>query len=129
MSDPRPRVLVVDDSSAMRGFVTALLESDGQYEVEEATSGFDALRALPRSQFALIITDINMPDINGLELVRFVRDSDRHRSTPLILISTDGREADRERGLKLGADAYVTKPFSGEQLLAAAQKAMAARRP
>ncbi len=122
MSEARTRVLVVEDSPAMRGFVTAALESDGAFEVEEAQNGFDALRALPRNQFDLIITDINMPDINGLELVRFVRDSDKHRATPLILISTDGRDADRERGMRLGADAYLTKPFAPEELLAAARK-------
>ena len=101
----------------MRGFVTAALESGGPYAVTQAESGFHALKILPRSRYDLIITDINMPDINGLELVRFIRDSEVHKTTPLIIISTDGREADRDRGMKLGADAYITKPFAPEQLL------------
>jgi two-component system chemotaxis response regulator CheY len=109
--------LVVEDSSAMRGFVTSTLEGAGPYEVTQADSGFAALRLFPRMRFDLVISDINMPDINGLELVRFVRDHQEHRATPLILISTDGRDADRERGLKLGADAYLVKPFPPEELL------------
>ena len=101
----------------MRGFVTAALEAAGPYAVTQAESGFHALKILPRSRYDLIITDINMPDINGLELVRFIRDSEQHRGTPLIIISTDGRESDRDRGMKLGANAYLTKPFKPEQLL------------
>ena len=101
----------------MRGFVTATLESAGRFSVTQAESGFHALKILPRGRYDLIITDINMPDINGLELVRFIRDSDAHKATPLIIISTDGREADRDRGMKLGANVYLTKPFTPEQLL------------
>ena len=63
-----------------------------------------------------------MPDINGLELMRFVRESRRTRATPLIIISTDSREADRERGLALGADAYLAKPFAPEELLEVVRK-------
>jgi two-component system chemotaxis response regulator CheY len=117
MSESRQRVLVVEDSATMRGFVTAALESAGPFSVTQAESGFHALKVLPRARYDLIITDINMPDINGLELVRFIRDSEQHKRTPLIIISTDGREADRDRGLKLGADAYLTKPFAPEQLV------------
>ena len=122
MSDSRPRVLVVEDSATMRGFVTATLESAGPFAVTQAESGFHALKILPRARYDLIITDINMPDINGLELVRFVRESEAHKGTKLIIISTDGREADRDRGMKLGADAYLTKPFQPEQLLEIVRK-------
>lgn len=88
----------------------------GELEVVEAASGFDALRLLPRGPYDLVITDINMPDINGLELVQFIRKSEQHRSTPIVLISTQSSERDRQRGLALGADAYLTKPFSQEAL-------------
>jgi two-component system chemotaxis response regulator CheY len=117
MSESRQRVLVVEDSATMRGFVTAALESAGPYAVTQVESGFQALKVLPRAHYDLIITDINMPDINGLELVRFIRESEAHRATPLIIISTDGREVDRDRGLKLGANAYLVKPFAPEKLL------------
>jgi len=111
------RVLVVEDSATMRGFVTASLEGGGAFQVTPCKSGFEALKLLPRAIYDLIISDINMPDINGLELVKFIRESERHASTPLILISTDNRPADVERGMKLGADAYLTKPFQPEELL------------
>jgi two-component system chemotaxis response regulator CheY len=122
MPETRPRVLIVEDSATMRGFVTASLESAGPYQVTPAESGFEALKILPRSHYDLIITDINMPDINGLELIRFIRDSERHKDTALIIISTDGHDADRERGIKLGADAYLTKPFTSDALLAVVER-------
>jgi two-component system chemotaxis response regulator CheY len=110
------RALVVDDSPTMRGFVVAALESHG-FEVTSAKSGFEALKILPKDRFDLIVTDVNMPDINGLELVRYVRGSNVHNKIPLIIISTDGRERDRERGMHLGATAYLVKPFKPEELL------------
>lgn len=118
------RVLVVDDSSTMRAFVVAALESDG-FEVTAAKSGFEALKILPGASFHLIVTDVNMPDINGLELVRYVRQSPTHKSTPLIIISTDGRDKDRDRGMQLGASAYLVKPFAPDALLSLARTVMA----
>lgn len=115
-TDPR-QVLLVDDSATMRQFISATLEAEGDYAVTAATTGFEALKLLPRSRFDLIITDINMPDINGLELLRFIRESPNHARVPVFLISTDGSERDRERGMKLGADAYLVKPFKPEALL------------
>ncbi len=116
------RILVVEDSASTRSFVRAILEDPayaaaiGGVEVTEAQSGFDAMRLLPRSRYDLIITDINMPDVNGLELIHFIRKSEQYRSTPLVIISTQATERDVERGKKLGADAYVPKPFSPEVL-------------
>lgn len=115
-----PRILLVEDSFSMRTFVRTALESEpselGDLEVVEAASGFDALRLLPRGPYDLVITDINMPDINGLELVQFIRRSEQHRGTPIVLISTQSSERDRQRGLTLGANAYLTKPFTQEAL-------------
>ncbi len=115
-----PRILLVEDSFSMRAFVRSALESGDQaleqVEVVEASSGFDALRLLPRGPYDLVITDINMPDINGLELVRFIRKSDQHKNTRVLLISTQSSERDRERGMALGADAYLAKPFTPESL-------------
>ena len=111
------RVLVVEDSPTMRAFVAASLESDGQFEVIQTASGFGALQALPGGRFDVIVTDVNMPDINGLELIKFVRGNAAYVRTPLIIISTEGRERDRDRGLLLGANAYLVKPFAPEELL------------
>ena len=128
------RVLVVEDSVSARAFVRAVLESpdfavaQGGCEVVEAHSGFDAMRLLPRGPYDLIVTDINMGDINGLELVRFIRMSEHHRTTPLVIISTLRAEQDVERGLALGADAYLPKPFTPEQLRETCGRLLAASR-
>ena len=116
------RILVAEDSQSMRSFVRTALESAlqprGPFEILEATSGFDALRLLPRGRWDLVISDINMPDINGLELLSFVRRSDVHRATPVVLISTQSSDKDRQRGLTLGANAYLVKPFTSQELAA-----------
>jgi two-component system chemotaxis response regulator CheY len=125
------RILVVEDSASTRSMVRAILEdpafSDavGAIELTEAQSGFDAMRLLPRAHYDLIITDINMPDVNGLELIRFIRKSEQYRTTPLVIISTQATERDVERGKKLGADAYVPKPFSPELLRGTCERLLA----
>ena len=115
------RVLLVEDSASMRGFVRASLASAselGELEIVEAQSGFDALRLLPRGAWDLVITDINMPDINGLELISFIRKSEAHGTTPILIISTASSERDRDRGMTLGASGYLVKPFTAEALVA-----------
>jgi two-component system chemotaxis response regulator CheY len=105
----------------MRAFVRASLEAHegrlGPVQLVEASGGFEALRLLPRGPYNLVITDINMPDINGLELLSFIRNSDQHRGTPVVIISTQTSPKDRERGLSLGANAYLEKPFSADTLV------------
>jgi len=114
------RVLVVEDSGSMRSYVRGALSdvalSERPIEVVEAESGFEALRLLPRGPWSLVITDVNMPDINGLELLSFIRASERHKATPVLLMSTQTSERDRERGMRLGAAGYLAKPFTPEQL-------------
>ena len=110
---------MVDDSSAARAYVRAAIESNLDAEVDEATGGFEALRILPRARYDLVIVDVNMPNINGLELISFMRSSDLHRETPLLVISTEASERDRDRARELGANGYLEKPFSSDQLLAA----------
>ena len=111
------RILIVEDSETMRSLLASSLEGlDVPVKITEASSGFDALRLLPREDFDLVVTDINMPDINGLELVSFVRGNERYRSVALVIVSTEGSERDQEKGLGLGADAYLVKPFEPETL-------------
>ena len=113
---------MVEDSGSTRAFVRAVLEdaifSDGYggVEVTEATCGFDAMRLLPRGRYDLIITDLNMADINGLELIHFIRKSEHYKDVPLVIISTQTTKSDVDRGLALGANAYVPKPFTPESL-------------
>ncbi len=125
------RILIVEDSSAMRNYVRAALEDapelGDERDIVEAASGFDALRLLPRSAYDLVITDINMPDINGLELIRFVRTSNHLRRVALLVISTQSSERDRARCLALGADAFLAKPFTPELLRGAVAQSLGAR--
>jgi two-component system chemotaxis response regulator CheY len=126
------RILIVEDSSAMRSYVRGSLEGapelGDELEIVEASSGFDALRLIPRNTYDLVVTDINMPDINGLELIRFVRQAAHLAAVALLVISTQSSERDRARSLALGADEFLAKPFAPEQLVDAVVKCLAARR-
>lgn len=110
------KILIAEDSPTMRSLIVSTIAAMGEFETVEAANGFEALRILPRDKVDLIITDINMPDINGLELVSFIRNNEIYRSTPLVIISTEGSDRDREKGLALGANAYLVKPFVPQQL-------------
>lgn len=111
------RILIVEDSPTMRALLTSALEElPMPVKLSEAASGFEALRLLPRESFDLIFTDINMTDINGLELVAFVKGNEAYRTIPLVIVSTEGSERDRAKGMELGAEAYLVKPFVPEEL-------------
>ena len=118
------RVLIVDDSSAVRAYVRAALEAAAELdaEVDEAINGFEALRMLPRESFDLLILDINMPNIHGLELISMLRRSERYSGTPVLVISTEASERDKQRALELGANAFLAKPFDAETLLLEVQQ-------
>lgn len=105
-------ILIADDSASMRAMLIAILEPLGDYNVVEASSGFEALRLLPRENVDLILTDINMPDINGLELISYLRNNPNYKNIPVFIISTEGSAKDIEKGKQLGADEYLVKPFS-----------------
>jgi len=122
-------VLIVEDSPTMRALLVAALEGlPRDLDVTEVASGFEALRRLPRERFDLIVTDVNMPDINGLELVSFVRRNPAYARVPLLIVSTEGSERDRAKGMALGADAYLVKPFEPEDLQRIAQSLLDERR-
>ncbi len=94
----------------------SIIEEIKDVELVEANNGFEALKALPQQSFDLIITDINMPEINGLEIVHFVKSNPAYQKIPLIIISTEHGQADIKKGLALGAQKYITKPFDPDQL-------------
>ena len=105
----------------MRAYLTTMIESDDSsesLEIVEASSGFEALKVLPHHAFDAILTDINMPEINGLELVSFLKNHPQYRSIPIMVISTEGSEEDRRRAAALGAEDYLVKPFDPEDLIA-----------
>lgn len=109
-------ILIVEDSTTTRSLIRAVIEELGDFNIVEAPTGFDALKLLPAQDFDLVVTDINMPDINGLELINFVRSNQRYSNIPLIIVTTERSEEDKKRGMALGASAYVTKPFKAPEL-------------
>lgn len=113
MTTTRPvkTALVVEDSPVMREFIVSSLSILPEILPVQAASGFEALKALPLQSIDIILTDVNMPDINGLELVHFVKSHPHYRTIPVVIISTETNEEDRNRGLALGASHYLTKPF------------------
>jgi len=95
------KVLIVEDSTTTRAMIASAIEVIDDLEIFESKSGFEALKLLPHHAFNLILTDINMPDINGLELVNFVKKNPDYKHIPLIIITTEGSKRDKEKGRPL----------------------------
>ena len=110
----KPLVMVVDDEPGVRELIGDALRLGG-YDAVEAADGQEALHIMSRTQPALLIVDVNMPEMNGFELVKAIRD--RGQLTPVIMLSARGDRVDVTHGLQIGADDYVRKPFGLEELL------------
>jgi len=107
-------ILVVDDSKVMREMLIACLRGQDDLAFAQASSGLEAIEQLSLRPFDLVLLDLNMPDIGGIEVVEFIRSQDRLRSVPIIIVTTRGDETSRERALSAGATRYLTKPFTPE---------------
>jgi two-component system chemotaxis response regulator CheY len=114
---PRWRALIVDDSPSMRKQLFHALRRMGEVDAVEATDGADAWRKLAAGRFDVVLTDVNMPILDGLKLVSMVRSGGPHQATPVVVITTEGAEADRQRAMKLGATAYLVKPVQAQQVI------------
>jgi two-component system chemotaxis response regulator CheY len=110
--------LVVEDSPMMRQLIVFALARIRNMRVAEADDGIVGLKRLAQERFDVIITDINMPIMDGLKLVKRVRMDDRNKDVPIIVITTEGSSEDRERAMALGASAYITKPIQAPQVIA-----------
>jgi two-component system, chemotaxis family, chemotaxis protein CheY len=109
--------LVVEDSPTMRQLIVFALSRIKVLKVVEADDGVDALKKLSQQHFDILITDINMPMMDGLKLVSMVRKDEVHKDIPIIIITTEGAQEDRQRALSLGANAYITKPIQAPQVI------------
>lgn len=106
------RVLVVDDSATMRRMVIAALTSMGDLTFEQAVSGLDAIERVTMTPVDLVLLDLNMPDMHGLEVLRFIRGQEAFRSLPVVILTTRGDDDSRTAALREGATLYLTKPFA-----------------
>ena len=129
MSAPTPRLtaLVVDDSAAMRKQLGWALQRVFGMSPMEATDGADAWRKLSAGRYDIVITDINMPLMDGLKLISLVRGGGQHRFVPIIVITTEGAEADRVRAMELGASKYLVKPVQSQQVVQAVRELLRLR--
>lgn len=112
-----PHALVVEDSTPMRQLIVAALDAIPDLEVVEAGDGLDALRKIAGARFDIILTDINMPILDGLKLVKRLRSDEKYREVPVVIITTESAEEDRQRALALGATAYLTKPVQAREVV------------
>ena len=110
-------LLVVEDSPTMRQLIAFTLRRLQGCRILEAVDGVDALKKLTTDRVDMVITDINMPMMDGLKLVAVIRGNPRTKSLPIVIVTTEGAEEDRKRGLALGADAYIPKPIEPANLL------------
>jgi two-component system, chemotaxis family, chemotaxis protein CheY len=115
------RIMTVDDSASMRQMVSFTLKGAG-YEVIEALDGSDALEKMEKQSIQMLITDINMPNLDGIGLVRKVRAHAVYRFIPIILLTTESQESKKQEGKAAGATGWIVKPFKPDQLLNVVRK-------
>ncbi len=115
------KILVVDDSASLRQVVGIALKGAG-YEVVEACDGKDGLAKLAANKVNLIISDVNMPNMDGITMVKTLKAMPENRFMPIIMLTTESQEATKLQGQAAGAKAWVVKPFKPEQMLDAVSK-------
>ena len=116
-------IMTVDDSASVRQMVAYTLKSAG-YRVVEAVDGKDALSKLAGSSVHMIITDLNMPNLDGIGLIKEVRSSASHKFVPVVMLTTESQDAKKMEGKQAGATGWIIKPFKPEQLLTVVKKVL-----
>jgi two-component system chemotaxis response regulator CheY len=115
------QILSVDDSSSIRQMVSFTLRKAG-YEVAEAVDGKDGLAKAGAGKFDLIITDLNMPNMDGIQMIMAIRKVAGYSFIPILMLTTESQAEKKDAGRKAGATGWIVKPFSAEQLIAVVQK-------
>jgi len=116
-------IMTADDSASVRQMVSFTLRDAG-YEVMEAVDGQDALRKLSGSHINMLITDLNMPNMDGIQLIREVRGQQQYRFIPIIMLTTESQESKKQEGRSAGATGWIVKPFKPDQLVAVVKKVL-----
>lgn len=115
------KILAVDDSISIRKSISFVLSQEG-YEVIEAVDGVDGLAKAKEDKFNLVITDINMPNMDGIEMIKQLRQTDGYKFTPIIALTTENQDSKMQEGKAAGATGWIVKPFTSEKLLAIVKK-------
>ena len=108
-------ILIAEDSNSIRKFIASALKLRG-FKVVEASDGMEALEKLPIQKVDLLITDINMPNLDGIGLIKSVRESPDYKDLPIIILSSLTKDEDIAKGLEAGADSYLIKPFNAKRV-------------
>ena len=114
----KKRILVVEDSPTMRQLIVMALKRLRDVEIGEAADGVEGLKKFKTGDYDLLLTDINMPIMDGLKLVSLLRNDPRYASVPVVIVTTESGAEDRARAMALGASAYITKPIQAHAVLA-----------
>ena len=115
------KILVVDDSPSMRQLVSFAL-TDGGYEVDTAVDGKDALGKLDAAKADMVVTDLNMPNVDGIELIKQIRTRASYKFTPVVMLTTESQDAKKQEGKAAGASGWIVKPFTPEKLIETVKK-------
>ncbi len=114
-------ILIVDDSASMRQLVAFALEDAG-YDVVQAVDGEDALSKASQSRAEMVITDLNMPKLDGIGLIRQLREKSEYKFTPIVMLTTESQETKKNEGKQAGASGWIVKPFTPDQLIGVVRK-------
>lgn len=114
-------ILIVDDSNAIRQSISFLLEQSG-YQVTQAEDGAAAVKKLEAQKFDLVISDVNMPQMDGIELTKYIRKSSSHQFVPVLVLTTESQSDKMQEGKAAGATGWIVKPFKSENLLGVVKK-------
>ena len=114
-------VLIVDDSASMRQLVGFALSSAG-YDVVDAKHGKEALDKIDSAKVEIVITDLNMPEMDGIELIKQLRTTTANRYTPIVMLTTESQESKKQEGKQAGASGWIVKPFKPDQLIDVVKK-------
>ncbi|OPY77464.1 MAG: hypothetical protein A4E64_01106 [Syntrophorhabdus sp. PtaU1.Bin058] len=116
-------IMTVDDSVSVRQMVSFTLKNAG-YDVVEASDGRDALGKLNGSHVNMVITDLNMPNLDGIGLIRAIRSNETYKFVPIVMLTTESQDTKKQEGKKAGATGWIVKPFNPEQLLGVVKKVL-----
>ena len=114
-------VLIVDDSSSMRQLVSFTLKDAG-FDVTEAADGLEGLKAAENNAFDMVVSDLNMPNMDGIEMIKTLRGRAGYKFTPIIMLTTESQETKKNEGKQAGASGWIVKPFTPDQLLGVIKK-------